>query len=181
MKRSLIVLFLLIACVGIASAASKQWVHINVDKPREEEKVKINIPVSLVENLLPLVNQENMHHGTMCLNHHDIDVSELREAWKNLRAEGDGEYMTIEKRDMNLHVYTKSGFFYVQSDAQSRQQIDMKIPMDVVDALLSGKGDELNLTAAIHALEGSGVHDVLSVKNDEGTVRVWVDESNSAK
>jgi hypothetical protein len=50
--------------------------------------------------------------------------------------------------------------------------------MKVVDALFSSGKDELDLVAALHALSFQGDTELVSVKDEENTVRVWVDSKN---
>ena len=45
----------------------------------------------------------------------------------------------------------------------------------MLDALLSGEGDELNIEAAIRALVEQGEGELVTVSGDDETVRVWVD------
>ena len=55
----------------------------------------------------------------------------------------------------------------------------MKIPMKVVDALFSAGKDELDVVAALRALSAHGGDtELVSVKSDENTVRVWLDSKN---
>jgi hypothetical protein len=50
--------------------------------------------------------------------------------------------------------------------------------MKVVEALLSGSKDELDITAGLHALASQGDVELVSVKDDENTIRVWLDSKN---
>jgi hypothetical protein len=50
--------------------------------------------------------------------------------------------------------------------------------MRVVDALFSPDKDELDLIAGLHALAAQGDTELVSVKDEENTVRVWVDSKN---
>lgn len=161
-------------------AASKQWVHVHVDNPKESEKVKVNIPVSLVENLMPLVEDDkDLKNGRLQIHDHDMNVRDLRKAWQALREEGDGEFITVEKPDGNFKLYTKSDFLYVDTFGNSKDQVHMMIPMQVVDALFSSDDNELDLIAAVQALKDSGVKDIVTVKSNDSTVRIWVDENNT--
>lgn len=178
-RTALLFVFAILALALPLQAASKEWVHVHVENPKESEKVKVNIPVSLVEELLPLVEDKEIHNGTLHLQDNDIKVQDLRKAWQAVRDQGDGEYLSVEKPDQNLRVFTKGNFFCVETDGNSKDQVSMKIPMQVVDALLSGKGDELNLMDAIKALKESGVKDIVSIKSSDATVRVWIDEKNT--
>ncbi|MGB8456871.1 MAG: hypothetical protein WCE50_04080, partial [Candidatus Acidiferrum sp.] len=57
-------------------------------------------------------------------------------------------------------------------------QVEVKVPMKVVEALLSGGKDELDIAAGLHALAGEGDMELVSVKDDDSTVRVWMDSKN---
>jgi hypothetical protein len=59
-----------------------------------------------------------------------------------------------------------------------KQQVEIKVPMKVVDALFSAGKDELDLVAALHALSAQGDTELVSVKDQENTVRVWLDSKN---
>jgi len=48
-----------------------------------------------------------------------------------------------------------------------------------VDALLSGGKNEIDLVAGLRALSSQGDTELVSVKDDENTVRVWVDSKNT--
>ena len=50
--------------------------------------------------------------------------------------------------------------------------------MKVVDALLSAGKDELDIVAALRALAATGDTELVSVKDAENTVRVWIDSKN---
>jgi hypothetical protein len=50
----------------------------------------------------------------------------------------------------------------------------------VVDALFSAGKDELDVVAALHALSASGDTELVSVKDEQNTVRVWIDSKNLA-
>jgi hypothetical protein len=50
--------------------------------------------------------------------------------------------------------------------------------MKVVDALLSAGKDELDILAALKALSAHGDTDLVTVKDEENTVRVWIDSKN---
>lgn len=57
-------------------------------------------------------------------------------------------------------------------------RVEVKVPMKVIDALFSAGKDELDLMAALHALSANGDTELVSVKADDNTVRVWLDSKN---
>lgn len=163
-------------------AASKEWLHVRVQAIADAaETVKINIPLSLVETMLPLVEDKALENGKLHFNNKDISTDELRKIWKAVKEEGDTEFVSVEKRGENVRVFTQSNFLMVQSDKNSTEKVNIKIPLAVVDAILSGSGEELNLVAAVQALRQSGVRDIISVQDHKNTVQVWIDQDSKAK
>jgi len=57
-------------------------------------------------------------------------------------------------------------------------RVEVKVPMKVVDALFSAGKDELDVLAALRALSANGDAELVSVKADDATVRVWLDSKN---
>jgi D-arabinose 1-dehydrogenase-like Zn-dependent alcohol dehydrogenase len=117
-----------------------------------------------------------------------------------VRTAKDGEYVTVESKDDNVRVAKSSGYLYIHvtekkpsektakaagdkdSSAKNatlkQSKVEVKIPMKVVDALLSAGKDELDVVAALRALSANGDMELVSVKDDDNTVRVWIDSKN---
>ena len=57
-------------------------------------------------------------------------------------------------------------------------KVDVKVPMKVVDALFSAGKDELDLGAALRVLSTFGDTELVTVKADDATVRIWLDSKN---
>ncbi len=55
-------------------------------------------------------------------------------------------------------------------------EVQVRVPVSVVDALLSGAGETLDLRAAIQELS-SLRGEMVQVNHPEGSIRVWIDES----
>jgi hypothetical protein len=55
------------------------------------------------------------------------------------------------------------------------------MPLTVVDALLSSGGNELDLVAALRALGAQGDTELVSVKDEKSTVRIWLDSKNTSE
>jgi len=72
---------------------------------------------------------------------------------------------------------TKDG---AKAGAGHGSKVDIKVPMKVVDALFSAGKDELDIVAALRALSGHGDTELVTVKDSENTVRIWVDSKNMA-
>ena len=57
------------------------------------------------------------------------------------------------------------------------ETVRIEVPVSLVDALLSGDGDEANVQAAILELKKRR-GDIVRVQDDDSHVRVWIDEQN---
>ena len=66
-----------------------------------------------------------------------------------------------------------------ESAVNHESRVEVKVPMKVIDALFSAGKDELDLMAALHALSANGDTELVSVKADDNTVRVWLDSKSA--
>jgi hypothetical protein len=166
------------------SASSKdRWLHVRVDNPdRKEETVRVNVPLELAEKVLPTINKDRLQNGKVKVDKFDsegIDVHALVEA---VRTAKDGEFVTVQSHDCDVRVAKQNNYFlvhvYDRKDSSKKSRVEVKVPMKVVDALFSAGKDELDLVAGLHALASQGDTELVSVKDEENTVRVWLDSKN---
>jgi hypothetical protein len=186
MKRAMLSMLLVSAIVlGAASAWAGdlvQWVHVRVDQPGETENVKVNVPLSLVEAMIPLIEDENLRGGKIKLSGREVTADQLRAIHDALVKAPDGEYITVDSPDELVRVAKSGGYLLVNVDRQATEEkkaehVEAYIPMPVVEALLSTETEELDLIAAVHALAKYGDEQLVSIVSDDATVRVWVDGS----
>jgi len=164
-----------------AFAAEGRWIHIRVDKSGlDGEKVRVNVPLSMIETLLPLIEDEKFSGGKFRFNDHDMDAVKLRAIWKAVRGAEEGEYITVESDDENVRVSRAGAYLHVNVDETKADgdDVHVRIPTMVMDALLSGPGDELDLIAAIRALGDHGDGELVRVDSQDENVRIWVDASH---
>ena len=158
------------------------WLHVRVDSPDAKgERVRVNIPVELAEKVLPTINHDKLHGGKIsinCMHGDDVDLRAMMEA---VRTAKDGEYVTVQSEDNDVRVAKQGGHLIVHvldKGKAKKEQVEVKVPMKVVDALFSAGKDDLDLVAALHVLSGMGDTELVSVKDEENTVRIWVDSKN---
>src|SRR6266566_6683163 len=65
----------------------------------------------------------------------------------------------------------------VKIDRAEMEGVDLRA---LLDAVRSAGKDELDLVAALHALSAQGDTELVAVKDDESTIRVWIDSKNSS-
>jgi hypothetical protein len=164
------------------SAKPERWLHVRViSSDAKGETVRVNVPLELAEKVLPAINHDRLHGGKVkidCAHMDDVDVRTMVDA---IRTAKDGEYVTVQGNDNDVRVAKQDNHLIVHvldKGKSKKAQVEIKIPMKVIDALFSAGKDELDLVAALHALSGQGDTELVSVKGDDNTVRVWLDSKN---
>jgi hypothetical protein len=128
-----------------------------------------------------------------------MTLADMRRAWKELAAVGDAELVTVESEDENVRVARKGDLVQVFVDHKPRarkaeagpekagkaaaasegaEEVRVEVPVSLVDALLSGQGDTVNIQAAISQLNKLR-GDIVRVRDEETSVRVWIDDRNT--
>jgi hypothetical protein len=159
------------------------WLHVRVDEPSKQGKVRVNLPVSVVSAALQAAPEKWMADGHIHLGHfgdskRDVSVADLRRAWAEIKKTGDAEFVTVEEEDQKVRIARAGNLVLVHVDKPSgRESVRVEVPVEVVDALFSGQGEELNLRAAFAVLQ-TRRGDIVRVKDDNSTVRIWIDEGN---
>ncbi len=165
-----------------STAKGDRWLHVRViNSEAKGETVRVNIPLELAEKVLPTINKHQLHGGKVRIDDAHMDEIDIRALAEALRTSKDGEFVTVQAHDADVRVAKQNGFMLinvVDKSSAKHNKVDIKVPMKVVDALLSGGKDELDIVAALHALSAQGDLELVTAKNDENTVRVWVDSKN---
>jgi len=164
------------------SAHGDRWLHVRViSTDAKGDTVRVNVPLELAEKVLPAINHDQMRNGKVRLGNVECDGVDVRALLDAVRTSKDGEFVTVQKRDADINVAKREGYLLVHvkdKDRPRAQQVEVKVPMKVVEALLSGDKDELDIVAALHALANQGDMELVSVKDEENTIRVWVDSKS---
>ena len=157
---------------------SNPWLHLEVNENTADPTlVKVNLPLSMIDAALSVVKDENLKSGRLKLDTHDISVADMRRLWSELKKSGNADFVTVQKKDESVKIARQGNFLLVKvtESGKKASKVDLRIPFHVVDALLSGPGDELNLKAAITAMQQNGTGEILTVHDNETHVRIWVD------
>jgi hypothetical protein len=166
------------------SAKSDRWLHVRViSTDGRGETVRVNVPLELAEKVLPAVNHDRLHDGKVKIDSAQMNDVDLKTILAAIRTAKDGEYVTVQGNDNDVRVAKEGNhlMIHVVDRSNSKKcQVEIKVPMKVIDALLSAGKDELDLVAALHALSGQGDTELVSVKDSENTVKVWLDSKNVA-
>lgn len=186
MRTGVPILFaLLLLGLGLTGSATAAdlWLHVRVEE-NDGAKVKVNVPVSMLEKAIAMVPLEHLEHGRIHLDDccEDLTPAELRELWQEIKDSPDMTFVTVEEDDESVRVWKESGYLKVHvRDHDDQEVVDVQVPLRVVDALLSGDQDDLNIEAAIQALVEEGEGELVTVSGEDERVRVWVDNIAEAE
>jgi len=200
--------FVLVACgllpaptIAQTSSNSEQWIHVRVENREDKtETVRVNVPVEMAAKVLPAIKNKNLCDGKVHIDSAHLEDVDLHAMLDAVRTAKDGEYVTVQSKEDDVRVAKSSGFLYVHvtekkpfeqsakenagkgstasGGALRESQVEIKVPMKVVEALLSAGKDELDVVAALRALSAHGDMELVRVKDADKTVRVWIDSKN---
>ena len=177
---------LLVSAVGVVAAQDtgpQPWLHVQVTGEDDgAENVAVNVPLSAAEPLFALVPHRILPDGQLSLAGREVpvNVGALRDLWRALMEVGDTEFVTVDGEDETVRIARVGDRITVQVEDRGEEEadtetVDIQLPIVVVDALLSGNGDTLDVRAAVERL-GELRGDIVRVSEDERRVRIWIDE-----
>jgi len=184
-NRALAVIALVAILVsgGVAYAQQESpWLHIRVTEAGSDgAKVNVNLPLSLVNVFADIADKELANglsgHGKFDIDFddHDIDIEDIRRAWGELRNAGDADFVEVQEEDEYVKISRSGNQIIIQFDEDGDKKGRVEVPVSVVDALLDGDGQKLNLRAAIDELVASTSGQIVLVEDGDTTVRIWIE------
>ena len=187
MKRNAIIAIALAALTLTAGFAQAQqqdpWLHIRVTEEGESgSKVSVNLPLSLVQVFADIAQTEiekelsgSRSRIDFDMDNHDIDLEDIRRAWGELRDAGDAEFVEIEDGDEYVKVSRAGNSILIEFDEDGDASGKVEVPVSVVDSLLSGDGNQLNIRAALDEMIDATAGEIVFIEDGETTVRIWIE------
>jgi hypothetical protein len=114
----------------------------------------------------------------------EVDIRAILEA---LRSAPENEFVTVESAKENVRVAKSGGNLLVkvhkakEKGEGKTETVEVSVPFTVVDALLSGGKDELDLLAAVRTLGTIGDTVLVTVNDKDSKVRIWVDSRSTTE
>lgn len=163
------------------AAKADRWLHVKVEDAKKGETVRVNVPLRVAEAILPAINVDVIKNGRLRMDEIHSRGVDLRAVLEAVRTLEDGEFVTVESQQETVRVSKEGRFLLARIHERDEQgeQVAVKIPLALLDALLSGEKDELNIAAAIRALNELGDEVYVAVTSRDETVRVWVDSKKT--
>ena len=179
---------LLVMTTLVASAATigrpatqqepEPWVHVEVTSDGGTN-MNLDLPLAAVTAMLALAPETIVQNGEFQFgSSYQVPVAAIREMWRELRDVGDVEFVTIQYEGQDVRIARAGEIILVNvSDSDGDDEsVRVEIPVPVVDALLSGDGDTLNIGAAVEELSMLRGELVRVIESDNN-IRIWIDES----
>ena len=103
--------------------------------------------------------------------------------WAEVKNAPEATFVTVESADETVKVRKEGDYLVIKTDERREggSQVDAQFPLAVVDALLSGPEGTFNFAAALDALAAHGPGPLVTVRDGDETVRVWIDDRNEAE
>lgn len=176
-------LFLIVSALAFGGAvAADKWLHVRVENNgADDERISVNIPLSLVERMLPLIEIDEFHKGKLDLGG-EIEGLDLRDLALALKDAPDTQFVKVESQDEDVHVAKEGEFMVVRVEdrgGRSIESVRVRMPISVIDALLGEGGEELDLAAAVRELSRYDDDALVDVVSDESSVRIWIDSDEA--
>jgi len=176
------------ALVPIAAGRAAQgtqpdrWLHVRADNQEAKgELVRINLTLSFAEKVLPTIKHDKLRNGKITVDQaNGVDLRALLEA---VRTTKDGEFITVQGTTGDVRVAKQGGYLLVHARENkdgSKKRVEVRVPLTVVDALLSAGNNELDLVAGLRALGSQGDTELVTVKDEKSTVRIWLDSRSTS-
>ena len=181
MKKALPLLAVLLAGTLVWAASPERYLHVRITNPTTHELVRVNVPLSLAEKIIPAINHGQLRDGKVQFGGFSADNVNLKAILEALKTAPEGEFVTVQQNDSDVHVAKEHGELVVHViDKQSKEKVDVTIPWDVAQALISDTTEnQLNVEAAIRALQNAGGLTLVSVVGHDESVRVWIDSRST--
>ena len=135
----------------------------------------ILVEESLVETLLPMVQADELQNGKLRLDDLEVGGFDLHELMSALRDAPDADYVRVQGEGEEVRVSKENGYVLVNVDEEYGDRIRVRIPLDVVEAMLQGSDDEIDILAGLRALSSHVGEDLVVVEGRNESIRVWID------
>ena len=176
---------LLFSLIFASASFADQWLHVKIEGA-DDERVTVNLPLSLMEAAVAMipedVTQEMEGEIQVAIDDVDMDWEDLRTFWESVKDTPETTFATVETKDETVVVKKEGQFLKVRTTemGENGANVDVQLPMAVVDALFSGPEGTLNFSAAVRALAEEGSGHLVQIQDGNETVRVWIDDNETA-
>lgn len=163
------------------TASTTRYLHVRVSNPKSHELVRVNVPLTLAEKVIPAINHGQLRNGKVQIGDFKADNVNIHAILDALKSAPEGNFVTVQDTGDDVRVAKERGQLVVHvADKNSGENVDVTIPWDVAEALISDTNeDQINVEAAVKALQNVGDTTLVRVSGRDENVRVWIDSRNT--
>lgn len=168
-----------------SAAPAERFLHVRVNNQGSSgQSVNLNVPLSMAEKILPAVNHAPLHNGRVAIPTEQMNGVDVRAILDAIRDAPDNNFVTVKSKGQNVRVSKSRGniVVHVSNADGGDQNVDVSVPLKVVDALFSTtSNNEIDISAALRALAADDTGSLLvTVQSASQQVRIWVDSNSSS-
>ena len=180
-SKALLLVAVMVAGTAMWAASPERYLHVKVNNPKTHELVRVNVPLSLAEKVLPAINKGDLRNGKVHVGNFRSDEIDVRALLEAVKSAPEGEFVSVQKPDEEVHVAKEHGQLVAHvTDRAGKEKVDVTIPWEVAQALISETSDDqLNISAAIKALQNIGDMTLVTVASEDESVRIWIDSNST--
>ena len=167
----------------LAAQDAQSWLHVRVADPGDAASdFALNVPVSAVAAVLSMIPTGILtDDGQLTVaERHGLSVSGLRRMWGEFQGVDDTEFVSMQHGNEMVRISRAGSLIElrVENEKDEAEDVRVDMPVVVVNALLSGDGETLDVSAALDELsELQG--DVMRMTSPQQNIRVWIDDRNT--
>lgn len=174
---------LALATLATPAVASDLFLHIEVRDLDGESRAQINLPVGMVDKGLAMMPRSVRVDGQITVAGMRLSRSDLERLHGAVRGLRPGESDTLRMGGRRVEVSRRDGQVTLDVPARRPWQDDvrMRMPLPVLQALLGGAADTLDLAAGIHEMarhEGGSIR--IADRDGSSEARLWIDDRPEA-
>ena len=120
MKKLIVAIGLSVLLLGglvtvVVAQQSGAWIHIRVHELDEGGKnVSLNLPLAFAEAATGMVPEKAMAKGLGKLQAKGVSLTDIRQAWTQLKASGDAEFVSVEEEGKRTTVAREGNYIRVR-------------------------------------------------------------------
>ena len=169
---------ILLAAAPSPAAPADRYLHVQVTDAHKNGDVNVNLPLIVAEKVLPTIDRGPLHQGRVDVPRESFQGVDIRAIVDAIRTSPDSHIVTARQDGQDIDVEKLNGniLVHVKNTKARGENVDVTVPISVVDALFSGAlKDQIDVAAALQALDKAGDSFLVKVESATEHVRVWVD------
>src|SRR3989442_8924372 len=95
-KKGPLLLAVLLAGTFVCAASPERYLHVRVSNPITHEMVRVNVPLSLAEKVIPAINHGQLRDGKVQIGNFSADKVNLKAILDALKDAPEGEFVTVQ-------------------------------------------------------------------------------------